>query len=214
MEWRSFVLFTVLVLFSVAMLSEITVDATRPGHERKREPTVIKGGGIGRKLPVGVTLERVGGAADDEGMTVVQFTITNSSNTPLTIPISTSPGDFEPADSKLAYTTAELSLYVTLERGFGASRRSTVLAGGAHLYGSPAIAGTTVTLAPAESIRVLARIALPGPSDTCSRDVLVGNVSVNVDTVKTVGGQTSSELQEVGSAMSQDYSIDKLSTVE
>lgn len=194
----------VLVL-SACAASQLTIDATGPLRERKREPTTSSGGGVGRKLPVHVGIATIEAAQDDKGMTEVQFTLTNSGKAALEIPISPHPGDFEPQHSNTAYSVEVLSLYVTSDSGKGVNRHEAMLAGGAHLYGSDAVPGSLVLLGPGESINVLTRVALPLDSNEGSTTILVAHISLSNEKVRGYGERTSSDLREIGSADSQDY---------
>ncbi|HKW17786.1 MAG TPA: hypothetical protein VJO35_09785 [Terriglobales bacterium] len=197
-----------LLVISTLANGQLTIDATHLGRARRREPTVSSGGGIGRKLPLKVSLRSPGSPPNEAGMSVVEFTIANTGKKDVLVPISVSPGDIEPDDAKVPYADTEMSVYATADTGSGAARKSAVLRGGAHLYGSAGLAGTSLTLAPGEEIRVLASFKLPALTDADrSREVLVGHVALNDEHVSTVEGKTRSDFREIGSADSDDYEI-------
>jgi hypothetical protein len=83
-----------------------------------------------------------------------------------------------------------------------------MLPGGACLYGNTSVPGTLVSVAPGESIRVLARVTLPTGEE--NKGVIVGRVRLNDETVKTFGTQTSSDTREIGMGESRDYPIRSL----
>jgi hypothetical protein len=120
--------------------------------------------------------------------------------------MSPHPGDFEPGDPTASYVVRVLSLCVTSDK-----REAQILPGQAHLYGNEAVPGTLLKLAPSDSIRVLARIALPSPSGAeLSGFVLVGHAMLDNETIRTVNGHSLSDLQEIGSASSPEYTLQSL----
>jgi|SRR5579863_4366297 hypothetical protein len=196
---------TFITFSPIGSLGQLTVDATGPVRRRVREGTMGRGGSVGRKSPLHVSICVVGGWRDN-GKIEVDFTLTNSGRDALTIPISPNPGDLEPADPKATYTVKRLSLYVTSDK-----RREEILPGRAHLYGSSAFPGTLVTLSPSESVRVLALVGLPRPLGTESdAGSLVAHAALDDETIKAVDGQTLSDIQEIGSSSSQEYTLQSL----
>jgi len=189
----------------IAALGQLTVDATGPVRHRVREATMGRGGGVGRKSPLHVAISLVGDGHEN-GKVEVEFTLTNTGKDGLTIPISPNPGDLEPADPKATYTVKRLGLYVTSDK-----RREEILPGRVHLYGSSAFPGTLVTLSPNESVHVLVLVGLPRPLGTeSSTATLVAHAALYDETIETVGGQTLSDMHEIGSASSQEYTLQSL----
>jgi hypothetical protein len=203
---RLFMLSASVILLVIAALGQLTVDATGPIRERRREPASGRGGSIGRKLPLQVAIETTGAPPDENGKTVVEFVLRNPGKNDLTLPISPHPGDLEPVDPKASYTGRVLGLFVTSDK-----RQANILSGHAHLYGSDAVPGTLITLAPGESIKVLARVALPrsSPSEPGAL-VFVGHAMLDNETIKTVNWQAIFNRQEIGSASSPEYTPEHL----
>jgi hypothetical protein len=185
--------------------AQLTIDASGPTRERHRQPSSGSGGGTGYKLPIEVAVKAIAGAPDENGRTLVEFALTNTGRKQLAVPISPHPGDLEPEESKASYTAKMLNIYLTLDTVERASRQQVTLPGGAYLYGSSDSPGTIVSLATGESINVLAPVALPS-TDSDNGRVIVGRVSLNDETIKTVRGQTSSEVKEIGCSESRDLS--------
>jgi hypothetical protein len=188
--------------------AQLTIDASGPIRERHNPASSGSGGSSGFKLPVQVSVRTNGAPPDEKGRTVVEFEVTNVGKNDLAIPISPHPGDFEPEVSNVSYRVKTLELFLTRDTGEGANRQQVMLPGGAGLYGNTSVPGTLVSLAPGESIRVLARVTLPTGEE--NRGVIVGRVTLNDETVKTLGGQTSSDTREIGMGESPDYPIRSL----
>jgi hypothetical protein len=214
LEWRdpmkNLLLLSASVIFLItSTLGQLTVDATGPIRESQREEASGRGGssggGIGRKLSIQVAVETTGAPADENGKTVVEFTLTNSGKTDLNVPISPHPGDFEPADPKASYKVEMLSLFITSNK-----KATDILSGSAHLYGSDAVPGTLLSLATGESIRVLLRVAFAKSSTSVGEVVFVGHATLNNEAIKMVNGQTVLEFQEIGSAASPEYTSEAL----
>jgi hypothetical protein len=202
---RSFMLAASIFSLSAASSGQLTVDATGPIRHRIREASRGGGGSVGRKIPLRVALAVVGGW-DDKGKIEVEFTLTNDGGSALTIPISPNPGDLEPADPKASYSVKRLTLFVTSDK-----RQANILPGQTHLYGEAAFPGTLAKLSPGESLRVLTLVGLPRPEGKeRSGMVLVGQISLAEETVRTVGGETISEADEVGAAASPEYTLRSL----
>ena len=197
-----FGLIAAIALSAVYALGQLTVDATGPLRDRLRRPTAGHGGSIGRELPLKLAVEVLGGSPDPAISTEVQFILTNSGKNPLTIPVSPNPGDLEPADPKVRYSVRVLSLYITTDR-----KREKKVPGGVELYGNRGWPGTLMSLAPGESVRVLARVALPPIPipDQDSGMVFVGHAILDNQAVHTVDGQTFEDTQEIGSATSTEF---------
>jgi len=206
LEWRdpmkNLLMLSASVIFLItSTLGQLTVDATGPIRESQREEASgSSGGGIGRKLSIQVAVETTGAPADENGKTVVEFTLTNSGKTDLNVPISPHPGDFEPADPKASYKVEMLSLFITSDK-----KATDILSGSAHLYGSDAVPGTLLSLATGESIRVLLRVAFAKSSTSVGEVVFVGHATLNNEAIKMVNGQTVLQFQEIGSAASPEY---------
>jgi hypothetical protein len=182
----------------------LTVDATGPIRERKREATQGHGGSVGRKLPLQVAIESAVSAPDKDGKTLVEFVLTNSGKNDLTLPISPHPGDLEPSDPKTPQRLVTLGLRISLSKKPGV-----IFPGGADFYGSGAFPGTLVSIAPGESIRVLTRVALPefgGPNS----GTLVASASLGNESMKTMKGAILSDLQNVGFASSREFTLESL----
>jgi hypothetical protein len=200
-----FTLGTSILLSAIASSGQITVDATGPIRQRVREVSVGRGGGVGRKIPLRVVIAVLGGW-DDKGKIEVDFTLTNIGKDELTIPISPNPGDLEPADPKASYMVESFALRIAPREKPGG-----ILPGGADLYGSPRLPETLTTLAPGDSVRVLTRVALPRvPSAEEGTVVFVASAMLNNERIKTVNGQIVSDLQEIGSASSPEYTLESL----
>jgi hypothetical protein len=87
-----------------------------------------------------------------------------------------------------------------------------IFLGGADLYGSAALPGTLMNLAPGDSIRVLTRVALPEVGGAGPRtETFDASASLVYETIRTVNGQIFSDSQEVGFAKSREYTIESLS---
>jgi hypothetical protein len=194
------------LFFATVALGQLTVDATGPIRERHREATSGRGGSVGRKLPLQVAIETTGAPPDENGKTVVDFILTNTGKNDLTLPISPHPRDLQPSDPKARYTVRCLGLRMSSGKA-----PWTIFPGGADLYGRDSIPGTLITLAPGESIRVLTRVALPRNSAPNSgAGVFVAGAILNGETIKIVNGQTVSDMQEIGSAGSSEYTPEAL----
>ncbi|MCI0423535.1 MAG: hypothetical protein L0312_30675 [Acidobacteria bacterium] len=195
-----FLCIATVALFSASVQAQLTIDATGP----QKEPRKTSSGGcasIGRKLPLKLAVEIHGGPTGDKGETVVEFLLTNSGKEGLRIPVSPDPSDVEPADSNATYTLRRLALYIV--------RQEKILPEIAFLYGSDESA-TLTTLAPGDSIRVRAKVALPratGSRET-DRATLIAHASLKDETIMTVNGKPSRDCFEVGYAKSDEYTLE------
>ena len=209
MKIATVMLWASIVFLLAGASGQLVVDATGPVRQMARQPTEGSGGGIGRKLPVALTVETQGGAPDSEGRTEVDFVITNSGKADLSLPISPHPADFEPTDPNVTYTLKVLNLSMGLGNGRGPNRKETLLRGGARLYGESSSPASLAVLTPGESIRVRATVVLPSdripPGSSLS---LVAHAGLGDETVKSASGHTASSARESGSADSQDYPLD------
>lgn len=192
------------ILLALTSLKQLTVDATGPIRQGKREAARVHGGSSGHKLPLRVAIRATGSPPDETGTTLLEFMLTNSGKNALTLPISPHPGDLEPSDPKAAYTMLTLGLRVSLSKKPGI-----IFAGGADLYGRTAYPESLVNLAPGDSIRVLTRIALPDAGADATATV-VAIATLSDDSIRTVNGETLSDLQNIGFAISQEYTTDSI----
>jgi hypothetical protein len=200
--WIAFIL-----LATAVASSQLTVDATGPARERRRQPKSGSGGSIGRKLPMNVAIEIRDPKQNAAGEVLAVFVLTNSSKEKLTIPVSPNPGDFEPEDPEASYALKCLSLYITSDRA-----QNRALLPETNLYGSVDSSGTMATLAPGESLRVLARVKLPAESSKpeTSAPVFVAHVIFSTETIRTINGRTVVDTEEIGSATSSEYTAQGL----
>jgi hypothetical protein len=191
-----------IIFLAVTASAQLTVDATGPIRERRRAPGGARGGGIGRKLPIRVALKTNGSPQDENGKTLVTFTVTNSGKDDFEIPISPHPRDFEPSSAAVSYKVRCMALLITVGKPPG------TIVPGALLYGNRRLPGTIVALKSGASIHVIARVALPPPNSTNS--VVVASVILNNETLEIVKGHDFSEMQEIGSARSSEYTAQSL----
>ncbi len=196
---RTTLLLATLALFvtqsSMAGAEQTVVDATVPIRARVRPPTGGHSGSLGRKLPLQVTVEA---SSADSRMNEIDFILTNTGNAALILPASPHPRDLEPSDPDVTYTIEVLNMYTT-----SGDDEGTALPGGVELYGDRKLPETMTKLAPGESIRVLTRMTVPsGWRPRTAHKMLVGHVVLETQTVKTSGGQTVEDTQELGSAKS------------
>ena len=195
-----------MLFLAIAASAQLTVDETAPAKRRQREPTAGTGGGVGRKLSILVSIETHRSSPDENGGSLVEFVLTNSGKEDLSLPVSPNPADFEPADARRSYKVKVLNLYVTYDKPEANS-----LDGRATLYGNDSMPGTMVKLAPAESIRVLARVTFPSSTSAPNVPfVLVAHAILESETVRPIKGEVFSRSQEVGSSSSPEYSLSDL----
>jgi hypothetical protein len=184
----------------------LTIDATGP-QEEAREVSSGGCGSIGRKLPLQIEVEVHGGPSSHKEKTVVEFVLTNSGKQNLRLPISPEPADVEPADSGGDHSFQVLGIRMT-----SGALHETMLPGGAELYGNEESA-TLVTLAPGESLRVRAKVALPHVprAGQKSAPVLVAHAVLSEKTVTTVEGKSFMDCtQDLGYARSPEYTLEAL----
>jgi hypothetical protein len=195
------------IVLAATAVAQLTIDATGPIRARKREATEGHGGGVGRKLPLQVNIESNASAPDANGRTLVTFVLTNSGKGEITLPVSPHPGDLEPEDPKASYTVMRLGLGISPSRKPGV-----IFPGGAELYGSMAGPGTLINLAPGDSIRILALVALPevGGSVSGPEEAFDATASLVDETIRTALGRTFSDSREIGFARSHEYTIKSL----
>lgn len=198
------------VLLSLPASGQLEVDATGPIPGRVRTPTAGRSGSLGRKLALQVVMETTGSPPNDSQMTTVRFTLTNTSKTVLTLPISPHPRDLEPSDPSTSYSIEVLSLYVT-----SGKKQDSMLRGRADLYGRHTSPESFVKLAPGESLRVLTQIEFPHPKDPseATEEIFVGHAVLDDETVKSLGDQTVEDSQELGAASSVEYTTRSLNKV-
>ncbi len=198
-RWHACSLFV--ALLPLAAFGQLAVDATVPIRERLRSATTGTSGSIGRKLAIQVAIETTRTSPNDSGMTELDFILTNTGKTVLTLPISPHPRDLEPTDPKTDYTVEVLRLYVTSDKRQGLALSKTT-----DLYGSRMSPETLVKLAPGESIRVLTILVLPrDPHTSEAGETFVAHAVLDSETIRNINGQTVSNTQELGSASSIEY---------
>jgi hypothetical protein len=202
------------LLLSIPAWAQLTVDATGT-HKAPKKTSVIRCGGIGRKLPIQVAIEVPGSPGTEKGKNVVLFVLTNSGKESLSIPVSPDPESVEPDSQN--YSLERLRLYL----GYCAApskwpcalaENQVTLSGGANLYGNQQTA-TVVLLAPGESVRVRGEVALPTmpTQDQNHKTVYVASATLVVETVSTTHDQTLRECTEdLGSAYSPEYGLQEL----
>lgn len=198
---RAILLSVIFVIVAATALGQLTIDATGPIRGRTREATGGRGGGVGRKLALQVTMETTVSAPDTDGKTLVEFILTNSGDKNLTIPTSPHSADFEPKDPKVTYTVISLGLRVSRSRKPGI-----IFPGGADLYGSADVPASLVSLAPYDSVRILSRVTLPGPGP----DKVVATATLDKETLQAANRGFLLDSRELGFAVSQEYTLDSL----
>jgi hypothetical protein len=205
MRSRLLVIWTLVLVTVASAAVQLTVDATGPTRQRRREAIRGSGGSVGRKLPVQVAIETNVSAPDANGRMLVEFVLTNSGGADLTLPVSPNPGDFEPADPKAAYSVIRLGLGISLSKKPGV-----IFPGGAELYGNKDVPGSLASLAPGDSIRILTRVALPEPGIDHNVEAFEAIASLYNETMKKVNGELVSDSQSLGFARSKEYTFDSL----
>ena len=189
---------TVAFLLGVsACAAQLSVDATVPIRGRRVEPTGVHGGGVGKRLPIQVTLEFQGRSEEDKGKSLVDFVLTNTGSTDIKVPLSPSPGDLEPKTAQPNYTVTSLAVRITV---YVDGKRISV--GGADLYGTGRVPKSLASLAPGQSLRVHTAIGLPSLE---KGSALVGYAGLSSEIVSTDDGRTSFDIQEIGYALSTAY---------
>lgn len=193
------------MLFSTGLLAQTVIDATVPIRKRLRNPTAGQAGSIGRKLPIQMALEFPSPKSNSNGTVNVVFLLTNIGQTSLTLPISPHPGDFEPHDKNQAYTVQHLHLYVTWNRV-----PDSVLPGGADLYGNETHPETLLTILPGKAVRVLAKFKVPKESapEQGGAALIVAHAVLDLEALKTVGGQTLLNSDEIGFSSSPGFMLE------
>lgn len=194
-----------MLVLIVSTYGQLTVDATGPIRSRTREATRGHGGGVGRKLPLEVRIRINGAPPDENGKTMVEFLLKNTGKSDLMLPISPHPRDLEPSDQKAPYAVLVLGLRISLSKEPGV-----VFSGGADLYGDAAVAGSTTTLAPGSSVLVLTMIALPQGVAEQNEAGFIATAILNKQTMRRVNGQVFSDMDEIGSARSAEYTMSSL----
>lgn len=203
---RKSVLIFILVAFGPTAFCQLLVDATGPGRQLTRKPTLGRGGSVGRKIPLQVAIRTTGFPADQDGKTLVEFTLTNTGKDELILPISPNAADLEPSDPKESFTLVTLALRLTLS-----GKPAVIFPGGADVYGSDTLPESLVRLSPHDSVRVLTRVGLP---DLTSNESLVATASLNKTKIMASGGQTLSDSQEIGFAQSPEYPLKSLNSTQ
>jgi hypothetical protein len=189
-----------------ASAGQITVDATGAVHERRREPAGGSGGGIGRRLPLTVTIEYLGKPSAEAGRYKVKFIIANSGDSNIEVPLSPNPGDLEPDNPQKPYTLLRMNVFLTSDTGTGSERHEVMCAGGALLFGEMSVPTTTVKLSRGQSIHVLAFTEPPIRQTSSAATKVVAHVVLTEETITPNGTKTVAQSREIGSATSEDYS--------
>jgi hypothetical protein len=187
--------------------NQLTIDATglhkTPNHTSSGSAT-----GVGRRLPLQITIAIQNTVPREHGRTIVEFILTNSGKDSLDIPVALEAEQVESSNSSSTYKFRCLRLHITKEGEIPANERT--LPGGAVLYGSDK-SGTLVTLAPGDIIRVLADVALPRHEASGDNGpTLIAWVAIDEVTVTKTNGKASSDSQEVGYATSPSYTLEAL----
>lgn len=180
--------------------SQLTIDATSPSHENDRQVRSGHFGSIGRILPIRTVITTHNGQVDAKS-TVIEFTLTNSGKESLNIPISPNFKDLVPTQPGAAYSVKHLRLYITSDK-----KQESMLDGGADLYGNQEAPSTLCDLGPGKSIRVLARVGLSATEAMKeTSDIFVAHTVLNRETIKPVHGEAVMDTEEIGSAISSEY---------
>jgi hypothetical protein len=208
MNTATVTLFACLVAF---LGQETTIDATGPIRARVHEITSGSAGGIGRKLPLTITIRFRDVPSNGADRAKVEFTIVNSGDSNIDVPISPNPGDFEPKDERKTYTLLELHAFLATHTGEGIQRDEKTFGDGVHLYGDRTVPSSIVTLPPGSSIHVLAFAANPQHQQISNpKAKVIAHVVLIQETVTIVGVNASGRANEIGSAISEEYSIANL----
>ena len=175
--------------------AQYSVDATVSPRLRLRPPTQGSGGGIGRKLLLQIQLGPPSDAGtpnpgQSQGAT---FVLTNIGTSPLGLPISPHPGDFEPEAPGAPYTVMVLSLFLTS----GGSVHP--LSGTVELFGDPTIPGSMLSLPPTGTLTIRTRLRMPtAASQPNGVNGLFANVLLTQRAVRTGDGRVTEESQDLG----------------
>lgn len=214
MRWISLVkrstwptlIFILLALLAYARDKQITIDATTVSTKIRKITSGHGGGGsFVKALPLQITLRLRGPSQTKVGYTEVEFTLTNSGSTELTVPASPNSKATEALNGD--YTDEICGLQVKAKN----DKEVQILAGGADLYGTPRVPDTLIRLSPGESIRVLANVKLP-LSSTANKTTPTFSASIilQTETIKTEGNSVSSDMQEIGFATSKEYRLEEM----
>ena len=177
------------------------VDARGPIRERKREAAYGRGGGVGRKLSIQLSIRRAGLPSGQDGKTVIEFVLRNSGKSNIMLPVSPNPGDFEPPDANTTYSLLRLSLAVSSSKEPG-----TIFPGGAELYGANAVPDSLLSIAPGDVVHVLTTVAVPEPEGAETNAApFVASASLDNETVTASDGKIVSDSVEVGFVRSNEY---------
>lgn len=190
-------------LFSLPAAAQLIIDGTGPHKSPWERAQAGSGGGTGRKAPLQVAVAVTSRVPRSNGRIVVEFSLTNSGNKDLDLPVSP---DGEQVETTHSFRCLSLSFW--REGGIPATERR--IPGGVTLYGSDH-SGTLVKLAPGDTIRVLGEVALPpdpGPDE--KGPTLTAMASIDDMTVTAVDGKPFVNSTGVGYAVSPQYTLQAL----
>jgi hypothetical protein len=198
-----------LLLASRLLVGQLTVDATGPHRSPDFGTTGGSGGGIGRKLPLRLSIELQGTPFNGtNGKSVIEFVLTNIGKENILVPVSPDGADVEWSDS-----FRKLSIYITSDKKHevmlkaGGNPRSPFVS----LYGVDVAHGTVTVLSSGNSIRVRAEVALPqAPVEKAAVQVFVAHGMMDDFKVKEENGKRLMNSSEVGNAASTEYTWDSL----
>lgn len=184
--------------------SQVVVDATPPPRERLRPPTEGSFGSNNNVLPIKIAVGLSSASADRNGNPILEFTLTNTGKTDISLPLSPNPRDFEPVDPQTSYSVTVLSIYMTSRNN---PRR--MMPGKVDLYGSPTLSDSMAVLHPGEFLRVrsLGKFAtIPEPSQS-GEERFVCHVALKNESVSVNNGHTTERTDELGTADSGEITL-------
>jgi|SRR5579872_2538627 len=202
---KLFLYLVFIVTVTTRGVSQLTIDATGPVRQLKHEPTSGRGGVVGpRRLSLRLSINVPSAVRDAAGTSLVEFILTNTGTSPITLPTSPNPGDFEPPDPATPYSVMVLGLNISRK-----GKPGSFLKGGAILFGNESISESVARLAPGNFMHILARVALPEREGQGAEE-FVADASLTNQTIKTESGKLVSDSQEIGYAQSEEYSFNSL----
>lgn len=195
-------------LIATPAAAQLVIDATGPHKDALRKNLRGTGGGVGRKLPLQVAVVIQSRVPREDGSLVLEFIVTNSGNEGLRIPISPDPTQVEPSPPAASYSFRSLGFSLRIDGATSESERQVGRA--VFLYGNDQ-SGTTITLAPGETIRVLAEVALPAdPGPNEKGPTLTAWASIDEVTITAANRESTYDSREVGYATSPRYTLQSL----